>query len=81
MVETECLACWKPLNIPKDIIPKNIETDDYDGQVVCKECKSLLHVKLVKGKLQKYKIVAEFKLRRKPIEVVEVRLPPETKES
>ncbi len=52
MVEIECLACGKPIKPPQFI-----DTDNYDGQVVCQECKSLLHVKLVKGKVQKYKIV------------------------
>ena len=52
MVEIECLACGKavkPLRF--------IDNDNYDGQIVCQECKSLLHVKLVKGKVQKYRVV------------------------
>ena len=53
MVRIKCLACGKAVKAPKFI-----DTDNYDGQVVCQECKSLLHVKLVKGKVQKYKIVA-----------------------
>ena len=52
MVEIECLACGKPIKMPKYIDPKQ-----YDGQVVCQECESLLHVKLAKGKVQKYAIV------------------------
>ena len=52
MVEIECLACGKTVKLPQFI-----DTDNYDGQVPCQECKSLLHVKLVKGKGQKYKIV------------------------
>ena len=52
MVQIECWACGKAVKIPQFI-----DTDNYDGQVVCQECKSLLHVKLVKGKLQKYKVV------------------------
>ena len=52
MVEIECLACGKAVKLPQFI-----DTDNYDGQVVCQECKSLLHAKLVKGKIQKYKIV------------------------
>ena len=54
MIEIECLACGETLKIPQFI-----DNDNYDGQVVCQECKSLLHVKLVKGKVQKYKIVGE----------------------
>lgn len=52
MVDIECLACGKTLKIPQ-----YIDADNYDGQVVCQECKSILHVKLVKGKAQKYKVV------------------------
>ncbi len=54
MVEIECLACGKAVQLPQFI-----DTDDYDydGQVVCQECKSLLHVKLEKGKVRKYKII------------------------
>ncbi len=52
MVEIECLACGKTVELPQFI-----DTDNYDGQVVCQECKSLLHVKLLKGKVHKYKIV------------------------
>jgi transcription elongation factor Elf1 len=51
VVKIECLACGKVVNIPTFI-----DTDNYDGQLVCKECKSILHVKLVKEKVQKYKI-------------------------
>lgn len=52
MVRILCLVCGKPIKIPQ-----YIDTERYDGQVVCQECKSLLHVKLVKGKVQKYKVV------------------------
>ena len=55
MVEIECLACDKTLELPQFI-----DTDNYDGQLVCSKCKALLHVKLVKGKLRKYKIVEKF---------------------
>jgi DNA-directed RNA polymerase subunit RPC12/RpoP len=52
MVEIECLACGKTVKLPKFI-----NTDKYDGQVVCQECSALLHVKLVKGKVEKYKVL------------------------
>ena len=52
MVKIECLVCGKAIKIPQ-----YIDTERYDGQVVCQECKSLLHVKLVKGKVQKRKVV------------------------
>jgi len=55
MVEIECLACGKPLKIPQ-----YIDTEKYDGEMVCQECKALLHVKLVKGKVQEYEYVKNF---------------------
>jgi uncharacterized Zn finger protein (UPF0148 family) len=51
MVEIECLLCGKPLNLPRYINP-----EDYDGEVVCQECESLLYIKLVKSELKKYSI-------------------------
>lgn len=51
MVEIECLVCGKAVKLPQFI-----DTDKYDGQVVCKACKSILDIKLVKEKVQKYKI-------------------------
>ena len=54
MIEIECLACGKVVKPPQFI-----DTDNYDGQLVCQECKSLLHVKLKKGKVQKYRIVGK----------------------
>ena len=52
VVKIECLLCGGAVKIPT-----NTDTEQYDGQGVCQQCKSLLHVKLVKGKVQKYKIV------------------------
>lgn len=66
MVEIECLACGKTLKIPQFV-----NTDNYDGQVVCQECKSLLHLKLVKGDLLKYKIVKE-KFGSEPVTITHV---------
>jgi len=54
MVEINCLVCDKSLQLPKFI---DTEDYDYNGQLVCQECKSLLHVKLVKGKVREYKVV------------------------
>jgi len=51
MVEIECLLCEKPIKLPK-----YIDTENYDGEVVCQECESLLYIKLVKGKLQKRRV-------------------------
>jgi len=67
MVEIECLVCGKTLKMPK-----YIDADKYDGQVVCQECKSLLHLKLVKGKVEKYRIEKEKFPQREPIKYVEI---------
>ncbi len=52
MVEIECLVCGKTIEIPG-----YIDTNNYDGQVACQECASLLHVKLVSSKVRKYEVV------------------------
>ncbi len=57
MVEIECLACEKAIKPQQLNDTDNYDTENYDGQIVCQECKSLLYVKLVKGKVQKSKIV------------------------
>jgi hypothetical protein len=67
MDEILCLACNKTLEIPQ-----YIDTDNYDGQIKCKKCKTLLYVKLTKGIVQKYRIVEKFKPEAKPISVVEI---------
>jgi len=57
MVEIQCLACDKTLELPQFV-----DTDNYDGQLVCPQCKTLLYVKLVKSKVLKYKIVERLRL-------------------
>ncbi len=52
MDKIECLLCGGTVKIPT-----NTDTEQYDGLGVCKKCKSLIHVKLAKGKVQKYKVV------------------------
>ena len=52
MVEIECLVCGKTI-----VIPKFIDTNNYDGQIACPECASLLQVKLVGAKVRKYMVV------------------------
>ena len=52
MDEIKCLACDKTLKLPQFV-----NTDNFDGEVVCQECKSRLHLKLVKEKVLKYKLV------------------------
>lgn len=54
-MEINCLVCGKAITIPEFV-----DTNNYDGQITCPECKSLLHVKLVGGKVRKY-MVAESK--------------------
>ena len=52
MLEIKCLVCEETVEIPDFI-----DTDNYDGQVVCQKCRSLLHVKLVESKVRQYKVV------------------------
>jgi DNA-directed RNA polymerase subunit RPC12/RpoP len=64
MVKFKCRACGKTIELPQRIDTdtyEDIDTDDYDGQVVCQECKALLHMKLVKGKVRKCKIVERLR--------------------
>jgi transcription elongation factor Elf1 len=68
MVRIECLVCRKNLKIPKSVNTKN-----YSGQIVCRQCKSLLYIKLVKEKVERYKVVEKFKPEGKPIRIIEVR--------
>ncbi len=57
MVEIECLVCGKGIKLPE-----SIDTSNYDGQIACRECASLLHIKLVGSKLRKYEVVGrEFR--------------------
>lgn len=51
MVEINCLVCGKAIKIPEFI-----DTNNYDGQINCPECKSLLQVQLVGAKLRKYEV-------------------------
>ena len=50
----ECLVCGENFSIPMFI---NI--DNYDGQVVCQNCKTLLYLRLVQSKVKRYKVVDE----------------------
>ena len=65
MDEILCLACDKTLEIPQFV-----DTDNYDGQLVCSSCKALLYVKLTKGKLRKYKIVDRSRSREQKLNIV-----------
>lgn len=47
-----CLLCEKDIKIPSII-----NTKEYDGQIFCRECNTLLEIKLVKSRLEKYKVV------------------------
>ena len=76
MVEIECLACGKTIRIPS-----YIDTEKYDGEVRCPnpKCKAFLHVKLVKGKLQKRKIVKELEPAGEPIKIQKIQYVPAKK--
>jgi len=56
MVEIECLACGKAIKPQQLNDTDNYDTENYDGQIVCQECQSLLYIKLVKSKVQKYRV-------------------------
>jgi hypothetical protein len=51
-VEISCLICGKTIQIPEFI-----DTNNYDGQLSCPECKALLKVRLVGAKARKYEVV------------------------
>ena len=46
-MKIECLICLR-----ETAIPKNLNTTNYDGQITCRECGSLLQVKLVRSKVE-----------------------------
>jgi len=50
-VEISCLICGKNIKIPEFI-----DTNNYDGQINCPECKALLRVRLVGAKARKYEV-------------------------
>lgn len=60
-MKIECLVCLK-----ETAIPRNINTEKYDGQITCRECGSLLQVKLVKSKVEQCKLVLDGKTRLSP---------------
>ena len=60
-MKIECLVCLK-----ETAIPRNLNTQKYDGQITCRECGSLLQVKLVKSKVEQCKVVVEGSARLSP---------------
>lgn len=52
MVKIECLLCGGVVKIPT-----LSNTEQYDGHGICQKCESLLYVKLLKGKVLKYRVV------------------------
>ncbi|MFC1911680.1 hypothetical protein ACFLXG_00775 [Chloroflexota bacterium] len=55
MLEIECLHCYEILSIPKWV-----NTDNYDGEIICKKCGSRLAIKFAGSpKPVKYKVVKE----------------------
>ncbi len=67
-MKIECLVCLK-----ETTIPKNLNTEKYDGQITCRECGSLLQVKLVKSKVEQCKVVMDGKTRLSPPQALEER--------
>ena len=72
MVEIECLACGKTIKPRQLNDTDNYDTENYDGQIVCQECKSLLYVKSVKGKVQKSKVVENKSKQAKSLTYVDI---------
>ena len=70
MVEIECLECGETLKIPQFV-----NTDNYDGQVVCQKCNTLLHIKLVQSEVRKYWVVEKGAKRISDI-TVKLAMPP-----
>jgi len=52
MVELECPNCKILIDIPK-----GIDTNHYDGIIVCQKCGLWLDIKLVESKVRKRKVV------------------------
>ena len=48
-----CLVCGNPITIPDP----NIDPDNYDGQIFCRNCNILLYLKSEASKIKKYKVV------------------------
>lgn len=65
-MKIECLVCLK-----ETAIPRNLNTEKYDGQITCRECGSLLQVKLVKSKVEQCKVVMDGKTRLSPSQALE----------
>jgi hypothetical protein len=51
-MEINCLVCGKAIEIPQFI-----DTENYDGQISCPSCKSLLQIRLFGSKLRKFELV------------------------
>ena len=45
-----CLVCEKAIKLPQYVSP------NYKGDLVCQDCKSLLHIKLVNSQVTEYEI-------------------------
>ena len=65
MDKIECQLCEQYFNLPLCI-----DKDDYDGEVCCKKCKALLHIKIKDGRLKKIKVVDKQKWVPEPDEVL-----------
>jgi len=52
MVEVECPKCKILVDIPK-----GIDTNHYDGILVCQKCELWLDIKLVGSKVRKRKVI------------------------
>ena len=65
MVEVECPKCKILVDIPK-----GIDTNHYDGIIVCQKCGLWLDIKLVGSKVRKRKVVKEQVTGDAPINII-----------
>lgn len=55
MPKIECLFCYEPIDIPK-----YIDLEEYEGEIVCKNCHTRASIKFANSpKPTKYKVVKE----------------------
>ena len=48
-----CLFCDMPIEFPQYIV----NSAKYSGQIYCKECDTLFHIKKINTEIQEYKVV------------------------
>jgi transcription elongation factor Elf1 len=54
MLEIRCLVCDRKIKVPQ-----YVDSNDYKGQLYCRECQLLLDIELVEEKVKKYKVAVK----------------------